>query len=92
VTGSYRYQNWQGVVRYERYVSDNPTSTEECRVAPNAGTNRCQKNHGIAVGVNYDVEVPHLNGAKLQLDYLNDKDEVKDTTAHEVFLVAQVKF
>jgi hypothetical protein len=29
---------------------------------------------------------------KLQADYLNDKDEVKDTSAHEVFLVAQVKF
>jgi len=92
VTGGYRYQNWQGVVRYERYVSDNPTSTEECRVAPNAGSSRCQKNRGIAVGVNYDVDTSILNSAKLQLDYVNDKDEVKDVTAHEVFLVGQVKF
>ncbi len=92
----------QGVVRYEHFDSDTSTSTDDCKTAagassapftdPASAKGRCFKARVITAGVNYDFAPAVLNGVKLQLDYLNDRDEVSKTSANGLCLVAQMKF
>jgi hypothetical protein len=95
VTLGYRLRpELQGVVRWEHFDSDTSVDTDTCKAAGSSPLpgGSCNKVRVISIGVNYDVAPELLHGAKLQLDYLNTRDEVAELLVNEIFLVAQVKF